>query len=130
MEIRTGSVNVPFRMNRAIITVHDAWKEWKYGGLTANNVVAAPIEQLESISGKKWRGAMSSTEGKFFSRRKPLYVGGEQLIKDGKTESEMVQILDEFRLARCNGSLRKLCDHIAEMHSKWDKVSPFTSYFR
>jgi len=71
-------------MNRRITTVREAWVEFKYGGVSNNGGLVPSIETLESQPGPKWRGALSSTEGKFYMRRKPLYSTVKRLIEEEK----------------------------------------------
>ena len=111
---------VSFRMNRSITTVRDAWNEYFYGGLDANNIVRPSIKSLES-AGNSWRGPLSSTEGKFYARRKALFKVLERIIiTEGESELTVLSLLEDIMNNNCKTSLRKLSEHLSSAMTAWN----------
>ncbi|KAI3657232.1 hypothetical protein MP638_000537 [Amoeboaphelidium occidentale] len=118
-----------FKMNRSISTVREAWTEFQYGGVSNNGVVIPPIEQLESRPGPKWRGSASSTEGKFYTRRKPLYDTVRTLMEEEEMqENDVLDHLQTLMAVKCKGSLRKLCDHLKCVLKNREEGRPLSVY--
>jgi hypothetical protein len=105
-------------MNRSIVTCRDAWTEF-----------CQDIEPREA-HGSAWRGAKSTKEGKFFSRRFPLFSAMKLLLEEGLEENDALNLLDDYRMSSCKGSLRKLCDTIAELEKHWNRLSEFSLLFQ
>jgi hypothetical protein len=127
----TRNSNSPagFKMNRRITTVRKAWVEFKYGGVSNNGGLVPSIETLESQPGPKWRGALSSTEGKFYMRRKPLYGTVKRLIEEEKKlEDDVLDALQALMVDKCKGSLRKLCDHLQSVLAGGEEGIPLSVY--
>lgn len=112
--IRTNSIQdenqhpaLPYSMS--ISSVRDAWCEWDIGIAKANGVRHPSIKSLQAGKGKVWHGGQSSTEGKYFKRRQPLFKSIAMRIESGRTED---QAIDEFQtMMDVEGwSLRKLCN--------------------
>jgi hypothetical protein len=114
-----------FKMNRSITTVKDAWKEYEHGSIDNNNISWPAIKYLDETKGDQWRGTKSSTEGKFYDRRIPLWKSIQELIrKDGLTEEIAISEIDGICRNHCRGSLRSICD------KNWNEEGNLLNYLR
>ena len=88
-------------MNRAITTVPQAWEEY-----------LKEITPRDSRN-PKWMGPRSSTDGRFYSRREPLWLEVKKRIQEGEAEATIISNLEDMRRDRI-WTLRKLCDELCK----------------
>jgi len=121
------SVAEQFKMNRNIATVRDAWNEYCHGGPSANNAILPSIKELD-VRNPKWKGSKSTTEGKFYQRRLPLWRAIEALMSTGGySEEQAIIALDGMCHNHCNNSLRKLCDELRKYLESWNNTGSFAN---
>jgi hypothetical protein len=121
--------SVTFQMNRRISNVSDAWREYFHSSLDNNHINLPSIKELDNNIGSTWRGTKSSTEGKFYERRLPLWQSSEALIEiDNMPEEQAVTAIDGMCKNHCNGSLRNICDKLQQHLKNWKCQGSFLEF--
>lgn len=95
-----------FKMNRKIVTVEQAWREWKEGLVPGGlSVEAAYVKGTASWAALKADGA----EDRYYRRRLRVIQKVEQIMKaEAVPALQAVAALEHFRVNQPNSSLAKL----------------------
>lgn len=97
---------VDFKMNRKIVTVEQAWREWKEGLVPGGpSVEAAYVKGTPSWAALKADGA----EDRYYRRRLRVIQKVEQIMQAESVPAlKAVAALEQFRVNQPNSSLAKL----------------------
>lgn len=79
--------------------MRDAYREYKQDTIDSNGKVRPSIKSLDDKWGMKWRGSKSTSEGKYYARREPLWKAVATIVKEG-VHSEATVLLTVREVAR------------------------------
>ncbi|KAJ3961673.1 hypothetical protein N0V92_001646 [Colletotrichum tropicale] len=97
-----GNQKPLFKFQPTSDTVEELWAEYRHG-LRGQ----PPVEQLEITYRAKWR---SETYGRsWFTRRKPFWDKMKQMLADGKTEDEALEVMRALAKGSVPGLMGRLC---------------------
>ncbi|KAF5484402.1 Protein MSN1 [Colletotrichum siamense] len=97
-----GNQKPLFKFKPTPDTVEELWAEYRHG-LHGQ----APVEQLEVKYRAKWR---NDTYGRsWFTRRKPFWDKMKQMLADGKTEDEALEVMRALAKGSVPGLMGRLC---------------------
>ncbi|KAF4807593.1 Protein MSN1 [Colletotrichum siamense] len=97
-----GNQKPLFKFQPTPDTVEELWAEYRHG-LRGQ----PPVEQLEVKYRAKWR---NDTYGRsWFTRRKPFWDKMKQMLADGKTEDEAVEVMRALAKGSVPGLMGRLC---------------------
>ncbi|KAI8186049.1 Protein MSN1 [Colletotrichum sp. SAR 10_66] len=97
-----GNQKPLFKFKPTPDTVEELWAEYRHG-LRGQ----APVEQLEVKYRAKWR---NDTYGRsWFTRRKPFWDKMQQMLADGKTEDEALEVMRALAKGSVPGLMGRLC---------------------
>ncbi|KAH0433735.1 hypothetical protein CcaCcLH18_05722 [Colletotrichum camelliae] len=97
-----GNKRPLFKFQPTPDTVEELWAEYRHG-LRGQ----PPVEQLEVKYRAKWR---NDTYGRsWFTRRKPFWDRMKQMLADGKTEDEALDVMRDLAKGSVPGLMGRLC---------------------
>ncbi|EQB56693.1 hypothetical protein CGLO_03282 [Colletotrichum gloeosporioides Cg-14] len=97
-----GNQKPLFKFQPTPDTVEELWAEYRHG-LGGQ----PPVEQLEVKYRAKWR---NDTYGRsWFTRRKPFWDKMKQMLTDGKTEDEALEVMRALSKGSVPGLMGRLC---------------------
>ncbi|KAF3801939.1 hypothetical protein GCG54_00015161 [Colletotrichum gloeosporioides] len=97
-----GNQKPLFKFQPTPDTVEELWAEYRHG-LRGQ----PPVEQLEVKYRAKWR---NDTYGRsWFTRRKPFWDKMKQMLADGKTEDEALEVMRALSKGSVPGLMGRLC---------------------
>ncbi|KAH9232416.1 hypothetical protein K456DRAFT_1791817, partial [Colletotrichum gloeosporioides 23] len=101
-----GNQKPLFKFQPTPDTVEELWAEYRHG-LRGQ----PPVEQLEVKYRAKWR---NDTYGRsWFTRRKPFWDKMKQMLADGKTEDEALEVMRALSKGSVPGLMGRLCEERA-----------------
>ncbi|KAJ0372236.1 hypothetical protein COL26b_009158 [Colletotrichum chrysophilum] len=97
-----GNQKPLFKFQPTPDTVEELWAEYRHG-LRGQ----PPVEQLEVTYRAKWRSETYARS--WFTRRKPFWDKMKQMLADGKTEDEALEVMRALAKGSVPGLMGRLC---------------------